>query len=423
MVDKAQIFIKAGNGGNGCVSFHREKYVASGGPDGGDGGKGGSIYFVIDNNLSTLLDFRYKKKYFAPNGEDGKSGRRFGKDGQSLYIKVPAGTVVKDANTGLVIADITEAGKEYLIAAGGNGGFGNQHFATPTRQAPKFAKGGIITEEKTIILELKLIADVGLIGYPNVGKSTFLSVASAARPKIADYHFTTLEPNLGVVKISDGASFVLADIPGIIEGAHEGAGLGFSFLRHIERTRLLIHVVDISGRDGRNPLEDFSRINDELFKYNDKLKNKKQIVVANKMDLMPDSSVYDEFKTKIGAMGYDVFPVSAAAHTGIREVLQKAYTELQSIEPSPVLDDFYNENLVPASDEKPFEITKENGEFVVSGDAVRKMVNNVNFEDSESLQYFQRMLIKLGIIDGLRQAGINEGDTVRIFDLQFDFIE
>ena len=423
MIDQAKIYIKAGNGGDGCVSFHREKYVAAGGPDGGDGGHGGSIYFEVDDNLSTLADFRYRRKYQAQNGENGKGANRFGKAGENLVLRVPKGTVVKDLETGYVLADIIEKGKRYLVAKGGNGGWGNQHFATSTRQAPKFAKNGTPGQEREVILELKLIADVGLLGFPNVGKSTFLSRVTKARPKIANYHFTTLEPNLGVVELSDNRSFVLADIPGIIEGAHAGVGLGHEFLRHIERTRLFIHVVDVSGIEGRNPIEDFLTINEELMRYNPKLKEKQQIVVANKIDILQDEALYQQFQTSISQMGFEVYGISAATGKGVQAVIDRAYTLLQSLPTPALLEEYMPEGFLEETpEEKLFTITKEINVYLVEGKWIQKILGSVNFDDYESLQYFQRQLQKNGVINELEAMGIQEGDLVKLYDLEFDFV-
>lgn len=418
--DKAKIHIKAGKGGDGSMSFHREKYVASGGPDGGDGGNGGSIYLVADNNISTLLEFKYKKKFVAPNGADGSAMRCKGKSGEDLYIKVPMGTVVK--REGRVIADLREKGDEFLAAKGGSGGWGNCHFATATRQAPKFAKLGLEGEEKDLELEMRLLADVGLIGFPNVGKSTLLSVISDAKPKIANYHFTTLIPNLGVVNAGEH-SFVAADIPGLIEGASEGVGLGHEFLRHIERTRLLIHVVDVSGIEGRNPIEDYEIINKELKNYTTDLSDRPQIVAANKTDIITNPESYEEFKKYLEEKEIKLFEISAATATGVRELVMYADSVLQTIPmPEIVIEGEEQIEVYKFENEDEFTVRNDNGVYVVEGPYVPKLIGSINFEDYESLSYFQDMLRKKGIIKALEEKGINEGDIVRMLDIEFEFI-
>ena len=423
-IDKAKIFVKAGNGGNGSMSFHREKYVAAGGPDGGDGGRGGSVIFVADPNLSTLLDFKYKRKYAARNGGDGMSDNRVGKNAENLYVKVPVGTVVYDCLTGLILCDLNEPGMEAVIAKGGNGGYGNKRFATPTRQIPKFAKPGFPGEEREVSLELKLLADVGLVGFPNVGKSTFLSVSTKANPKIANYHFTTLIPNLGVADLGSGRSFVIADIPGVIEGASEGVGLGHDFLRHIERTRLLIHVLDASETEGRNVFEDFEIINNELVKFNEELSEREQIVVLNKSDLIYEEEKLTEYKEKFEEMGYKVFVCSGATKKGVKEILDYAYERLQKI-PMPILydeDKVYNEAIHKVV-EKPYEVfIDDEGVFNVVGPFVERLLKSTNPNDYESMQYFQRALKSSGIIAELENQGINEGDLVRLFEVEFEFV-
>ncbi len=421
-VDKAKISIKAGNGGNGCVSFRREKYVPAGGPDGGDGGRGGNIIFVVDSGMSTLMDFRYKKKYKAQNGEDGRATKSSGRDAEDTIIKVPPGTIIKDIETDLIIADMVETDQTFIVAKGGKGGWGNQHFATPTRQAPKFAKSGEPGEEREIILELKLLADVGLIGFPNVGKSTLLSVVSEARPKIANYHFTTLEPNLGVVNLGQGSSFVLADIPGLIEGAHSGVGLGHQFLRHVERTRLFIHVVDVSGIEGRDPVADFDAVNKELKEYNASLLERPQIIAANKMDLPGAEEQYEIFKNIIEERGYKVFGISAATNKGVKELMHYASSQVKAL-PLPVTHVAEEDEikLYTMQEEVPFTIHNENGVYNVEGKWVQKIIGSTNFEDTESLQYFQRALKNKGVIEELENMGIKEGDTVRIYDIEFDY--
>jgi len=423
-VDKAKILIKAGNGGNGAIAFHREKYVAAGGPDGGDGGKGGSVIFRVDRGLSTLMDFRYKRKYAAKAGGDGAGNRCNGKKGEDMIINVPCGTIVRDAESGRVLADISNPDEDVVLLKGGNGGWGNAHFATATRQTPNFAKNGQPGIEREVVLELKLLADVGLVGFPNVGKSTLLSVTTKASPKIANYHFTTLEPNLGVVELAEHMSFVLADIPGIIEGASEGVGLGHEFLRHIERTRLLIHVVDVSSIEGRNPIEDFDIINDELVKYNLELEKRPQIIAANKTDIIQDEEVYEEFKQEMKKRGYTLFEISAATKKGVEELMKHVYSEIQKLPPIQVYEaemDLEEETRCDTT-ERGFEIKKEDGVYVVSGSWIEAVGGSVNFSDEESLQYFQRALKNRGVIEALEQEGINEGDTVRIGDLEFDFV-
>ncbi|QCX32478.1 GTPase ObgE [Caloramator sp. E03] len=420
-VDVAKIFIKSGNGGNGAISFRREKYVPFGGPDGGDGGKGGDVVFLVDKNMRTLLDFKYKKKYEAERGQDGGKSNMFGKDGKDLIIKVPAGTVIRDAETNRVIADLTEDGQSVVVAKGGRGGRGNARFATPTRQAPDFAEPGMPGEEKWVTLELKLIADVGLIGFPNVGKSTILSMTTGAKPKIANYHFTTLTPNLGVVDMPGINSFVMADIPGLIEGAHEGTGLGIDFLRHIERTRLLIHVVDVSGIEGRDPIDDFNKINEELRLYSEKLASKPQIVAANKIDIMEDEENYERFKAEMEKKNLKVFKISAATNQGLRELMLYAAELLQSL---PVEKEEVEEKYFPEEKRFTYEIKRDDdGAFVITGSFVDRLLQSTNIYDSESLKYFHKVLEKRGIIQQLRDMGIEEGDIVRMNDFEFEFIE
>lgn len=422
--DKAKIYIKAGNGGNGAIAFHREKYVAAGGPDGGDGGRGGNVIFRADPSLTTLMDFKYKRKYLAGNGEAGMGKRQSGKRGKDIVILVPQGTVVRDFESGKIIADICDPNKDVILARGGNGGWGNSHFATPTRQTPNFAKNGQAGDEREVILELKLLADVGLLGFPNVGKSTILSMTTKADPKIANYHFTTLEPNLGVVSLGEGMSFVLADIPGIIEGASDGAGLGHEFLRHIERTRLLIHVVDISSIEGRNPILDFDIINDELKKYNLELHNRPQIVAANKTDIIQDETVYKEFIAEMEKRNIKVFPISAASNQGVNELMKYAYEELSKLPPIKEFNielDISEPEFIDKTD-KGFEIEVKDGVFVVYGSWIESVGASVNFSDNESLQFFQNALKNRGVIDELIKLGIKENDTVRIGDLEFDFV-
>ena len=419
--DIATITVKAGNGGNGLVSFHREKYVAAGGPDGGDGGNGGDVVLVADAQLSTLTDFRYKKIYKAGNGQDGRAKKSSGKNGENILISVPAGTLVKDAENGKIIADLKKSGDRFIAAKGGRGGWGNVHFATPTRQVPKFAKPGQKTVERTLTLELKLLADVVLVGFPNVGKSTLLSAVSSARPKIANYHFTTLEPNLGVVTAGEAGSFVMADIPGIIEGANTGIGLGHEFLRHIERTRILLHIVDISGTEGRNPVEDFDIICEEMEKFNPALAQKPQIAVGNKMDVLYDDSLQKEFENAMKERGIEVFFISAAAHKGTQELMKTVASKLKEI-PIPEFDveedDFESVKMAG----KDFDISVQNNVYSVQGDVILKIIESTNFDDYESLQFFQNALRTNGIIAALVEAGIEEGDTVKLYDIEFEFV-
>ena len=417
--DYTKIIVKSGDGGNGAITFRREKYVAAGGPDGGDGGKGGDVYFVVDPDQNTLINFRYNKKYKAQNGENGSGNRCFGKSGDDLYIKVPRGTVIKDSETGKVIADLSEEGQCELIFPGGRGGKGNSHFATATRQAPHFAQSGEKGIEKEIILELKLIADVGLVGFPNVGKSTILSRVTSARPKIADYHFTTLEPNLGVVKTEYGDSFVIADIPGIIEGASQGVGLGLKFLRHIERTRLLLHVIDVSGSENRIPVEDFKTINEELRKYSEKLASRKQIIVANKIDSMQNEDLYKDLEKLAKKEKIEIFKVSAATGEGLKELFNYVSKVIKELPKEDILDGEDRVVYTLEEDRDEFEIVRENGEFIVKGPAVDRLMGRVNLEDNESLYYFQKTLRNLGIDDALKAAGVEEGDTVRFNDWEF----
>lgn len=412
--DYVKITAKAGNGGNGAISFRHEKYVAAGGPDGGDGGKGGDIYFVVDQDANTLIDFRYKKKFKAENGNNGEGARRFGKSGEDLYIKVPIGTIIKDAKTERVLADLSEKNQKALILHGGRGGKGNSNFATATRQAPRFAQDGEDGEEKELILELKLLADVGLIGFPNVGKSTLLSIVTDAKPKIADYHFTTLDPNLGVVKKEYGESFIIADIPGIIEGASEGIGLGTQFLRHIERTRLLLHVIDVSGSEGRNPVEDFYTINNELKKYSQKLSERKQIIVANKIDSMQDESLYKNLEKLAKEKGLEIFKISAATNTGIKELIIHVSQVLKTLPKENLVEISNEEKLYTLEDEEPFTITMDGKTYVVNGPAVEKLMKRVNLNDNESMYYFHKTLDELGVSQRLKEMGIKDGDSVTI---------
>lgn len=419
-VDRVRIMAKAGNGGNGCVSFHREKYVMNGGPDGGDGGKGGSIVLFADTNMHTLLDFRFNRKFLAENGGDGGATRCHGKNGEDLLIKVPVGTVFIREEDEAVVADMSEPGASKILLHGGRGGYGNMHFATPTRQAPNFAKPGIQTEMHGFRLELKTIADVGLVGFPNVGKSTILAALTSAKPKIANYHFTTLTPNLGICKWYD-TDFVLADIPGLIEGASEGAGLGHDFLRHVERTRLLLHVVDAAGSEGRNPLEDFHIINEELRKYGAP-EDRPQLVLLNKCDLIADESEIMALKVKFEELGYPVYAVSAAANKGFEPMLNEVVRLLPTLPPPLVFEEEAAEDLGIVPDDG-YTVRRENDVFFVEGAAMQRFIDSVNFDDQESLSWFHRTLRDRGIIQALRDKGAEEGSTISIGDMEFDFIE
>lgn len=423
-IDKAKIYVKAGNGGEGRISFRREKYVPNGGPDGGDGGDGGDIVFIVDENMRTLMDFRYKRKHIAQNGEMGGVNNSSGKGAEDLYIKVPAGTILRDAETGALLGDLKNPGSKVIAARGGKGGKGNQHFATPTRQAPRFAQPGEPGPERWIEMELKLLADVGLVGFPNVGKSTFLSIVTSAKPKIANYHFTTLVPNLGVVDLGDGRSFVIADIPGLIEGAHSGVGLGHDFLRHVERTKVLVHLLDTSGLEGRDPLEDFNKINEELKLYSEKLISKPQIVACNKMDIPGAEANYGRVAEGLREKGYEVFPISAATREGISPLMDRVYNLLEKLkdveEPvEEMVDMVYHCN----TSDKLFTVRKENGEFIVEGRLVEQLLASVNLDDNDSIKYFQKVLRKRGIVDELRQLGVKDGDTVKMLDLEFEYFE
>ena len=425
-VDRAKIQIKSGKGGNGAVSFRREPFVPEGGPDGGDGGKGGDVIFTADENLRTLMDFRYKRKYEAENGQDGMKKKKYGKNGKDLIIKVPVGTMVIDEETGLVMKDLKKNGESFTAAKGGKGGRGNVKYATSTRQAPNFAEAGGFAKERTVILEMKLIADVGLVGFPNVGKSTILSIATSARPKIANYHFTTIEPNLGVVEIFD-TSFVMADIAGIIEGAHQGAGLGHKFLKHIERTKVLIHVVDVSGSEGRDPAEDFEKINDELRKYSPSLMKKPQIVAANKTDLLEAGDErYEEFRKFAEGKGYEVFPVSAASGKGIKELMAKAAEALQKAEAEPQEDEYEMFDFAADEADPDYKSVKaefDGRDYILSGKQLEKIFNSTNFNDPGSLRYLYRYIENSGAIDRLREMGIEDGDVIRIKDFEFEYFD
>ena len=419
-IDTATIWLHAGKGGDGAVTFHREKFVAAGGPDGGDGGRGGDIIFVADDNLSTLMDFRYKRKYTAPDGENGRAKRMSGADGDDLVIRVPRGTVLKEAETDLVVADLTGS-EPVVVARGGRGGWGNSHFATPTRQIPKFAKPGMPGEDIQVTLELKLIADVGLIGFPNVGKSTLISTISAAKPKIANYHFTTLVPTLGVVSVGEGASFVCADIPGLIEGASEGVGLGHDFLRHVERCRLLLHVVDVSGSECREPVEDFEKINEELAKFSPELAQRPQIVVGNKCDLATEEQI-ESFRSYVEGKGLTFVPISAATMQGVRELPGLVYNRLKDIPPVPVFTPEYKKPE-PKANDRAYTIQRlEAHVWSIDAPWLEYILAGSNVDDYESLQYFQRQLGESGILDALVQKGVQENDTILIGEYQFDYI-
>ncbi|MEE1065992.1 MAG: GTPase ObgE [Acutalibacteraceae bacterium] len=420
-VDIARIKIKAGDGGNGAVAFHREKYVAAGGPDGGDGGRGGNIVFKVNDNLSTLADFRYKRKYKAPNGNPGQTGRRNGRKGEDLVIEVPRGTIIREVQSGKVMADMSDDDM-FVAAKGGRGGWGNAHFATPTRQTPRFSKPGVPGEEWEVSLELKLLADVGLLGFPNVGKSTLISVVSQAKPIIADYHFTTLTPVLGVVSMGEGNSFVMADIPGLIEGASDGIGLGHEFLRHVERCRLLVHVIDAAGSEGRDPIEDFNTINAELVKFNPDMADLPQIVVGNKIDLATDEQL-ETLEKYFTERGYQYFTMCAPIVEGTQEVINAVAAKLATLPPikkyekEEIPTEFFEKNSTGK-----YTITVEDDVYFVEGEWLLKILQRTDLDDYESLQYFQRVLQSSGIIDALEEKGIQEGDTVVIYDLEFDFV-
>lgn len=421
--DYAKITIKSGNGGDGAVTFRREKYVAAGGPDGGDGGRGGSIYFKVDPNANTLIDFRYTKKFKAQNGENGSGGHKYGKSGEDLYINVPIGTIIKDAETGKVVADLSQEGQEELVLKGGRGGKGNSHFATATRQVPRFAQAGEEGEEKEVILELKLLADVGLLGFPNVGKSTFLSVVTDAKPKIANYHFTTIEPNLGVVKTKNGDSFVIADIPGIIEGASEGVGLGIQFLRHVERTRLLLHVIDVSGIEGRDPVQDFYTINEELKSYSEKLSTRKQIIVAGKIDIMQDDTGLKALEELAKKEGLEIYKISGVTGEGVPELLNRVSEVLKTLPKEEIVEPEERVVYTLEDDKDDFSVRKEGNTFVIEGKAINRLMGRINIDDNESMYYFQKNLKSLGIEDELKRQGIKEGDFVKILNWTFEWYE
>ena len=416
--DTATIKVTAGRGGNGAVSFHREKYISAGGPDGGDGGKGGNIFFQADSNLSSLADFRYKRKYIAENGENGGTNNCSGKKGKDLFVFVPTGTLVKEETTGRIIADISDD-EPHLICKGGNGGWGNQHFATPTRQIPRFAKQGNPGEEYNVTLELKLLADVGLVGFPNVGKSTLISVVSEAKPKIANYHFTTLNPVLGVVRLEEGTSFVMADIPGLIKGAAQGQGLGHEFLRHVDRCRLLVHVLDISGSEDRDPKKDFETINAELAGFSQELSGREMIVAGNKCDLLDEEKV-EEYRQYFESKGYKFFPLMAAINVGTDKLIKAIAEKLSTLPAIKVYEAQPEEE--PKIKSREFKITAYDDVFIIEAPWLLKIMDTIDPEDYESLQYFQRVLKTSGIIDGLIKAGVKDGDIVSVYDIEFEYV-
>lgn len=424
-VDQAKIYVKAGNGGNGAVSFRREKYVAAGGPDGGDGGHGGNVVFRVDEGTNTLLAFRYKHKFIAENGQDGKGSKFHGATAPDLVIQVPPGTLLREEESGRIIHDMSaDGGADFICCRGGRGGWGNRHFATPTRQVPMFAKNGTKGEEANLLLELKMIADVGLIGYPSVGKSSILSCISAARPKIADYHFTTLSPNLGVVSTGPERGFVAADIPGLIEGASEGAGLGHDFLRHIERCRLLLHVVDVAGTEWRDPVTDIEMINKELANYSQELSKRPQIVLANKTDLLPPDADLTEFEKYVSDHGWPLLYISAATRKGLDEMVRFVDEKLSELPPVQVYEREVNdENGDAGASGKEYTIRRENDTFFVEGEWVFNLMGRINFDDHESLRYFQLTLQKAGVFDALEAKGCKDGDTVSIYDFEFDYVK
>ena len=423
-IDNVTIHVKAGDGGNGCVAFHREKYVAEGGPSGGDGGTGGNIIFKIDEGTNTLLAFRYKRKFVAENGGDGGTEKFHGKNGEDTVILVPPGTIIRDAESGRIIKDMSDC-EPYTLLKGGRGGWGNRHFATPTRQIPRFAKPGLKGEETDVTLELKMLADVGLVGFPNVGKSSLLSVVSSAKPKVANYHFTTLQPQLGVVKTGEGRGFVLADIPGLIEGAADGAGLGHDFLRHVDRCRLLIHVVDISGNEGRDPIDDIKKINSELERYSPELASRPQIFAANKIDAtVPELLDLSDFEAYIKEeLGCELFYISAATRQGVDELMWRTAELLTDLPPLTI----YESEAAPIPEviddgEREIIVNNVNGVYYVEGEWLMQLIDSVNFGDRESVAFFQRILKSSGVIDALTAKGCEDGDTVNIYDIEFDFI-
>ena len=423
-VDRVKIHIKGGNGGNGAVSFFRAKYITHGGPDGGDGGKGGDVIVVGSDSMNTLVDFRYKRKFQAQNGENGEKRNRSGKDGEDVNIRVPVGTVIREAESGRIMADITKPNVPVVLIQGGKGGKGNQHFATATRQAPRYAEPGRTAKEYDVILELKLIADVGIIGFPNVGKSTLLSMVTNANPKIANYHFTTLSPNLGVVRGRDGSDFVLADIPGLVEGASEGVGLGHDFLRHVERTKVLIHVVDAAALEGGDPVENVRKINEELENYNPELRKRPQVIAANKMDLPGAQEHFQALKATYEPQGIAVYPISAATKTGLDELLAVVAQQLRQYPDEIVFTPDFEAYVEPTVDQEPFTIEVYDGNYyVVTGVGVEKMIGYTNIDTEKGFAFFQKYLKEKGIIEALEEKGIQEGDTVRIYDLEFEYMK
>ncbi len=427
VIDYVKISVKAGDGGDGAVSFRREKYIAAGGPDGGDGGKGGDVYFKVDSNTSTLLDFKYKKKFKAEDGKRGEGSRKIGKSGQNLYISVPKGTIIKDVDKNVIVADLSEDGQEFLIAKGGKGGRGNAQFATPTRQVPNFAEQGKKGAEKNLELELKMLADVGLVGFPNVGKSTLISIVSSAKPKIANYHFTTLDPSLGVVRPKTGEPFVMADIPGIIEGASDGVGLGIRFLKHVERTRLLLHVLDAAGTEGRNPVDDFNKINKELKSYSKILADKEQIVVANKMDVANDKKLIEEIEDMCKKNNLKLFKISAATREGIDDLIEYIAQKLKDIPKEDIVevDEMYGVEDEIVDQEWNIEVqTRKDGKYyIVYGAPIERLMSKVNIFDVESRQYMQKILNQIGVMDKLREMGIKPGDFIEIEEYQLEYSE
>ena len=423
MIDKVKIYVKAGNGGNGSGSFRREKYVSHGGPDGGDGGNGGNIVVAIDEGSNTLLDYKNRRKFVAANGGDGSGAKFHGANGADTILPVPPGTVIRDAASDKIIKDMSEC-EPFVLCRGGRGGWGNRHFSTPTRQTPRFAKSGILGEEKEVIFELKMLADVGIIGLPNVGKSTLLSVISAAKPKIADYNFTTLSPNLGVVSLGEGGrGFVAADIPGLIEGAASGAGLGHDFLRHIDRCRLFLHVVDVSGAKGNDPVQDIRTINGELAGYREEMAQRPQIIVGNKIDAVEDRSALKELEEYVAAQGWELVYISAATGENVRELVHLTAARLRELPPLTIYESEYVEEEIPDEQFRETVIRNENGVYVVEGDWLYKVMGSVNFDDRDSLRYFQRVLKNSGVIDMLEEKGCQDGDTVSIYDFEFDFVK